>query len=494
MRYPNILFYRHEKYNEVDKILESKKDLLLFNPNIVSSLNDVYKLFDSNYHLLITYGENEKEYYYLDKVLVNRMFIRWLHFSNINDIDEVNRKINHCYINNVIRHRNETRPIFSIFTTTYNSYSKIFRAYDSIKKQEFRDWEWVILDDSPDDTHFIFLKDLFKNEYRVRLYKRECNSGSIGEVKNEAVNLCRGKYVLEMDHDDEIMPDVLSNAVKVFEHDTEIGFVYMDTVNIHENGENYCWGDFISKGYGSYYTMKYNNKWVYVYITPNINNITLSHIVCVPNHPRIWKKEVIQKVGNYSELLPICDDLELLLRTAVNTKMAKVSQFAYLQYMNEGGNNFTWIRNKEICRIGPLITQSFNTMYNVDEEMKKRDAYEDIDYKYNMSKIWKRKNYEHKYCNKIYNFHYDKQFCIIGLDSLDKNIQHIREKYSNKRNDFILLDNNAKIEELWNKIDDLGLDRMKCYNFKDNETKEEMVNYFNLLYKSCEVTEIIDSA
>ena len=121
MRYPNILFYRHEQYNDVDKILETKKDSLLFNPNIVSSLNNIYKLFDSNYHLLITYGEKEQEYYYLGKVLVNRMFIRWLHFANLNDIDEINRQINHCYINNVIRNRNETRAVFSIFTTTYTN-------------------------------------------------------------------------------------------------------------------------------------------------------------------------------------------------------------------------------------------------------------------------------------------------------------------------------------------------------------------------------------
>jgi hypothetical protein len=228
--------------------------------------------------------------------------------------------------------------------------------------------------------------------------------------------------------------------------------------------------------------MKYRDKWVYVYITPNINNITLSHIVCVPNHPRIWKREVIQKIGNYSEFLPICDDLELLLRTAINTKMAKVSQFAYLQYMNDGGNNFTWIRNKEICRIGPMITDMFNKTYNVDEIMKTKDAYEDNVYKVKYSKIWKRKDYVHKYCNKIYNFHYDKQYCIVGLDNLINNINYIRELYVNRRNDFILLDNDKPIEQLWENLDKYSFDRIKCYNFKDGETVEEMINYFHLLW------------
>ena len=492
MRYPNVLFLRYDKYKDVDKLLESNKDSLLFSYTIINDINELNKLFDAKYNLLITYGESDKEYLNANNIIVSRINQRWVHYTDITDINAINNGINFCYLNNVIKSREKTRVTFSIFTTTYNSYSKLLRAYDSIKKQEFKDWEWVIVDDSSDETHFIFLKDLFKNDYKVRLYKRESNSGIIGEVKNEAVSLCRGKYILEMDHDDEILSDVLLNAVKVFEDDSDVGFVYMDTVNIHENGNNYCWGDFISKGYGSYYTMKYREKWVYVYITPNINNITLSHIVCVPNHPRIWKREVIQKIGNYSEFLPICDDLELLLRTAINTKMAKVSQFAYLQYMNDGGNNFTWIRNKEICRIGPMITDIFNKAYNVDEIMKTKDAYEDNIYKVKHSKIWKRKDYVHKYCNKIYNFHYDKQYCIVGLDNFVNNINYIRELYMNRRNDFILLDNDKPIEQLWENLDKYGFDRIKCYNFKDGETNEEMINYFHLLYKSCAETEIID--
>ena len=73
------------------------------------------------------------------------------------------------------------------------------------------------------------------NDKQIRLYKRACNSGNIGNVKNEAISLCRGKYVLEMDHDDEILPDCLYDANQVFDNDSTIGFVYMDFINIYEN-------------------------------------------------------------------------------------------------------------------------------------------------------------------------------------------------------------------------------------------------------------------
>ena len=41
------------------------------------------------------------------------------------------------------------------------------------------------------DKHFAFLKEKLSSDNRI-----------IGNVKNEAISLCRGKYVIEMDHDD----------------------------------------------------------------------------------------------------------------------------------------------------------------------------------------------------------------------------------------------------------------------------------------------------
>ena len=136
--------------------------------------------------------------------------------------------LNYCYINNVIASRELTRPKFSIFTTCYKSYDKINRAYDGMKSQTLKDWEWFLLDDSPEDEHFNFLRDFAKKDKRIRLYKRDCNSGNIGNVKNEAVGLCRGKYVLELDHDDIVLPTILKDAYDVFESDNEIGFVFAD--------------------------------------------------------------------------------------------------------------------------------------------------------------------------------------------------------------------------------------------------------------------------
>jgi glycosyltransferase involved in cell wall biosynthesis len=496
MSYPFVLFYRFDKYATIDSFFSENNENLACTIHIINDAQKLNYLFNPNYQILITYGEDEKEYYpFIEGIIPERISKRWIHFKDITFIESFNNSVNYCFAYNTTYSRENIRPKFSIFTTCYNSYEKIIRAYKSIKNQTFIDWEWVIVDDSSDDNHFNFLRENFLHDNRIRMYKRSCNSGNIGNVKNEAVSLCRGKYVLELDHDDEILCDVLKDSVKLFEINPEVGFIYMNFANIHENGDNFKYGDFICKGYGSYYCQKYEGKWLYVYNTPNINNITLSHLVCCPNHPRIWRRDVLIEAGNYCELLPICDDYEIILRTCLITKTAKINKLGYIQYMNNNNNNFSLIRNAEINRIGPhFIMPIFYEKFNIHEFMKKQNAYENEKYVHQYSQIWKRDsdNYKHVYSNIVHNSNYDKQFCILGIDSLKRNMECIVQLYKEERNDFILLENNYDIDYLTKQLDDLSLSKMKCYSLK-NVSQHELLQYFMIMYRSCENYEVISS-
>jgi glycosyltransferase involved in cell wall biosynthesis len=494
MKYPNILFFRYEKYAAIDTFLSVNEEKLNCTLNFTSDPNEVLKMFDCNYHILVTYGETEQEYYCSMNELVNRMRMRWIHFKSIEDINAFNQGVNYCYIHNALIPHEMTRPIFSAFTTCYNSYHKFLRPYESLKKQTMKDWEWVVLDDSPDEKHFTFLKELVGQDPRVRLYRRAVNSGNIGNVKNEVASMCRGKYVLELDHDDEILPECFSDAVKAFETDSQVGFVYMDTGHLYEDKRPHSYGDHFGLGYAGYYCQKYKDVWVNVISSPNINNVSLSHIVGVPNHPRIWKRSVLNEIGNYSEYLPICDDQELIMRTAVKTKMARVHKLAYIQYMNDGWNNFSLIRNSEINRLGPqfIVPQGYQE-YKIDDHMKSLGCHETPEYAWWTLPIWKRKEFKGKFCNSILNFDHTKQYCILGYKALIEGIESLRELYTNPKNDFFVLENTMSKEDLCGIIDGLGLSRVKCYAMKDC-TWDELRNYFFLICKSAEEYEIWDSS
>ena len=499
MKYPFVIFYRKDNFNQNDLFFIENANKLDCSIFIANSLEHVKNLHNSNFHILITYGDSYDEYKNdLLTVISENMLIRHIHLSPtsyiFSNVDIFNKTINNFYIEICCIERSKTRPTFSLFTPSYNSYNKIIRVYNSLLKQTLIDWEWIIIDDSPDDNNFHFLRENFSNDSRIRFYRRSCNNGSIGNVKNETIGLCRGKYVLEMDHDDELMPYVLQESANLFDSKPDIGFIYYDCASIYENGQNQWYGDFICKGYGAYYSQKYEGHWRLVYITPNINNITMSHLVCCPNHPRIWRKDTLLQMGSYCEYLPICDDYEIILRTSISTKIAKIHKLGYIQYMNDSNNNFSLIRNAEINRIGPYyISPIYFKEFDINNKMAEKNAYEDEKYIYQHSKIWERDQtkYKHKYCNIVVNNDYDIQFCIIGFDSLLANLDKITELYQNPRNDFIVLENKCTLEYLQERLERYHFTRMKCYTLVDT-SNETLINYFRLLYLSTSKYEIIN--
>lgn len=318
---------------------------------------------------------------------VPRFCKRWLHVE-LDDLmgdaslQSVGRRIQCAFLHEAVQlDRAVQRPVVSIFTTTYRTGTRIRRAFQSLRRQTLVDWEWVLLDDSPDEgEHFDLLrKELLVGDHRVRLYRRNGNNGSIGDVKNECIGLCRGRYLMELDHDDELTPTCLADCADVFQRDPDVGFVYTDFANLFENSMHpFRYGEGYGLGLAGYYcrhvlsadpavshagaeadrAFQDGSTWFssqYVSVTPQVCPVSITHLVALPNHPRMWRRTTMEHMGSYPEFLPICDDQEILMRTqACGAKMVKLHTMGYLQYMNlpSNGSNFSGIRGQEICRMG----------------------------------------------------------------------------------------------------------------------------------------------
>jgi glycosyltransferase involved in cell wall biosynthesis len=493
-----VILFRHDHYKPlIDDWLSVHKDRYECSFLVTSDIKDLNHLFDPNYHVLVTCGNAASEYNaIICPVLLNRFSPRWIYKSiaDFQNISQFNLNVNYCYANFISHPRALHRPVFSVFTTCYKSWEKIKRAYASVKEQSMPDWEWVIIDDTDDAKHFDFLKTLAETDSRIRLYNRSKNSGNIGNVKNEAVSLCRGKYVLELDHDDEILPDCLKDAHEVFERDSTIGFVYMDFVNLFEDKKPYMYYPGCSQGYAGYYYQWYQSVkhdqsvsdrtggWVPVYVSPDINNITLKLLVSCPNHPRMWRRSALMELENYPEHLPICDDFEIILRTCVKYRVAKVNKLAYVQYMNNGGNNFSLIRNQEINRLGPqYISPIFFTKFDINSNLKSRGAFEEWPTN-DSTPVWKRgENYSLKKLNWRVNFDVKTQYCFIVksrdfVESLD-----FKEKYEENQSELYILTNVISEEEMKEAL--TNFKKVKWMAMKDC-TKDQLVRYFEMVLKN----------
>ena len=285
---------------------------------------------------------------------------RWLNFEDTSNIDEIGATVFDCYIYNATTVRNDT-PLVSVFTPAYKTGAKIKRPFNSLLAQTYKNWEWVIIDDSDDDGEtFEMLSEMASKDYRIRLYRGHRHSGRIGELKKNTCLLARGEYLVELDHDDELTPDALSRVSDAFLRHPECGFVYTDFAECFEDCRPVAYGQDLTKkppysdwghGYGSYREEYHHGQKYMVANSPNINAKTIRHIVAAPNHIRAWRKSTYMEIGGHGDLVNVADDYELMVRTFLHTRMCRVPHMCYVQYRNFDVGNTHQARGRDIQRL-----------------------------------------------------------------------------------------------------------------------------------------------
>jgi O-antigen biosynthesis protein len=252
-------------------------------------------------------------------------------------------------------------PLVSVFTPTYRTGERIYRAYASLKAQTYNNWEWVIYDDSPDDETFSRITEIARMDTRVRVFRSHQPCGVIGEVKRRACGLARGSILVEMDHDDELTPSCLHYVVDAFRRFPDAGFAYTDCAEIYEDGENGRYPEGYGFGFGSYREEQYRGHNFLVTNYPSLNAKTIRHIVGVPNHVRAWTRTAYVASGGHSAEIHVADDYELCVRTFLTTRMVHIKRFGYIQYLGRGESNTHRARNREIQRLVRMFVERYNT-------------------------------------------------------------------------------------------------------------------------------------
>jgi glycosyltransferase involved in cell wall biosynthesis len=276
-----------------------------------------------------------------NKIISNRI-IRYLNFPPDNVL------ANDIVCQATFRNCQNLQPKFSIFTPTYNTGERIYRTYESLKKQTLDDWEWVIVDDSPNDKTWNILQEISKNDYRVKVHKiYPLSEGNIGLVKHRAGSLCLGEWLVELDHDDTLISTCLQELHNASLKYPNAGFMYSDVCELYEDGEMKTYdhdysGNWYARpdnhfdfGYAGHTYVEADGKTYINHHYPDINPLSIRFNISMPNHVRSWKKEVYDKIGGHNVNTPIADDYELIVRTFLNTEMVHVKKMLYLQWNNK---------------------------------------------------------------------------------------------------------------------------------------------------------------
>lgn len=329
--------------------IDSHYNFIIFKPNEIKNFAELSQQIRKHHPVCFVTVAN------CEPILYNLPYQyrkKWINFDTNQNISS--SSIENCYIISSCNDSSTTNPLFSIITTTFHSGEKIKRPYESLMSQTYNNWEWVLWDDSKPDYFDAWnrIQEYQKNDIRIKCFKTE-HSGFIGDMKFKSASLAKGDWIVELDHDDIIDSKLLEQCRDAVLKYPNTEFICSNCIELFEDSEEpFQYGDHWAYGYGSYQKEWIRGKWHNVAVNWDLNPTTIRHIVGVPNHIRIWKRSLYEKIGKHNSELPVVDDYELLIRTFLNsTGWIHLNSPSYLQYRNTGGNNFTFLRNALIQKI-----------------------------------------------------------------------------------------------------------------------------------------------
>lgn len=223
--------------------------------------------------------------------------------------------------------------MISVFTPSHDP-KHLDDCYRSLVEQTYENWQWLVLL----NNGAVWERPKDK---RVRIMYNHDSDRGVGWYKWQAALNCHGDIVVELDHDDMLMPEALGEIEYLFDMNPRIGFVYSDTAQIQENGQ-----PDLSEFDPAHGWTYYNEEGFKITSSFPPYPHNLSYIWYAPNHLRAWRKSVYDKIGGYDRTLEVLDDQDLMARFYQNTHFYHIEQCLYLQRIH--GKNTQTVRNAEI--------------------------------------------------------------------------------------------------------------------------------------------------
>ena len=226
--------------------------------------------------------------------------------------------------------------MISIFTPTHKS-DFLPQVFESLKSQTDPDWEWVIAYNNGAQV-------LEFNDPRVKSFVVDCAPDWVGPLKAYCCERAQGEILLELDHDDYLLPTAVEKVRKAFADNPHAGFVYSNAIHVDTD---YRSPQRFSEAYGWKYRSFQLGKAVVdecVSFPPSPESV--SRIWYAPDHLRAFRKELYGRVGGYNKKMRVLDDLDLMCRLYAQADFVHIDEPLYV-YRIHGEN--TWLKlNEEI--------------------------------------------------------------------------------------------------------------------------------------------------
>jgi glycosyltransferase involved in cell wall biosynthesis len=112
-------------------------------------------------------------------------------------------------------------PLVSVIIPSYNHERYVAESIESVLRQDFDDFELIIIDDASTDASRQIVQRYERDDSRIRAIFHEANCG-IAKTVNDGIEAARGKFIAFSASDDVWMESKLSKQLKAMERDENL--------------------------------------------------------------------------------------------------------------------------------------------------------------------------------------------------------------------------------------------------------------------------------
>ena len=181
----------------------------------------------------------------------------------------------------------------SVIMAVYNTENFLKEAIESILWQDFKDFEFIIIDDASSDWSFEILSKYASLDQRIKLFKNDINQG-ISYTRNRLISLSSTNYIATQDSDDVSMKNRLSLCFDFLSTNSDYSAVSGNTFIIDETGK------FLGK-------RNYSDNIAYRILKKSP----------LANPASLFRKDIFLKLWGYQEGLNYGEDYDLWLKMYV---------------------------------------------------------------------------------------------------------------------------------------------------------------------------------
>lgn len=231
--------------------------------------------------------------------------------------------------------------MISVFTPTHDT-KYLLDCYRSLQQQSLQTWEWVVVPNGEVEIPMELVED-----GRVTIVPAPADVVGIGALKRFACGQARGDILLELDHDDWLMPDCLAEVQKAVDENPAAAMVFSDFAYINADGSP---SEFQYGGRWQYKTESAYGRMYHRCIAQPATPENVAIIWYAPNHVRAFPRWAYDHCGGYDETFTILDDQDLMCRLFLLGDFVHVDRMLYLQRMHGDNTQSDAVKNAEIQR------------------------------------------------------------------------------------------------------------------------------------------------